>query len=233
MLFKSVLIPVLSRIWHLLCCGIPAVFSIYAAVGLGFCCYLTSLILLVLPKLLVSLLLSASLLWLTFLAFMLLCGVLLLLGAILLTSVIFLIFLSLLAALPRWPIFGFFHQNGPDKSFFYGGDKQIKRVTCGKFAPVSLLPAVNANLQKDVTSSVVDDGGASWFANICKNFLNKSKSLYCYKLLKLGAWEKMIHENNMKQTISWHGPFNKMICRDLKRQKSSFLTIFWKICGCR
>ncbi len=54
-------------------------------------------------------------------------------------------------------------------------------------------------------TGVVDTGGAPWLANISSNF---SKKLETVLMEYSGAGEKLIHEKNQKQKISWHYPFN-------------------------
>ncbi len=75
------------------------------------------------------------------------------------------------------------------------------------------LPPVSTTLGKLVAKfalGVVDTGGKPWFANISASFRKNLKTVI---MGYSGAGGKLIHEKNQKQKISWHCPFNKVLCQ--------------------
>jgi hypothetical protein len=45
----------------------------------------------------------------------------------------------------------------------------------------------------------------------CEYLREFSKKIEMILMLFSGAWGKVIHEKNLKQKISWHCPFNRLI----------------------
>ncbi len=50
-----------------------------------------------------------------------------------------------------------------------------------------------------------------WCTLTCEYLREFSKKFEMILMLLSGAWGKVIHEKNLKQKISWHCPFNKLL----------------------
>jgi hypothetical protein len=70
-----------------------------------------------------------------------------------------------------------------------------------------------------------------WCTLTCEYLREFSKNFEMILMLFSGAWGKVNHEKNLKQKISWHCPFKRVVLKEFSNLLSNFIEAkFWFWC---
>jgi len=112
----------------------------------------------------------------------------------------------------RWRRWQICHRCQQNKGNWWQNLPPVSLIPVANLPPVSLIPAAICHRCHWHRRQICHQcRWHRWCTLTCEYLREFSKKIEMILMLFSGAWGKVIHEKNLKQKISWHCPFNRLI----------------------